>query len=189
MKRKHYISVLLLFFPLLVYAFSIDSLLLEIDKTIDHRTQLVHDKQKEIAPYLLALRLSSDELRIPIYANLVQQYKNYRLDSALYYSQTCVNLTEKFHRYVDYENAVMAMIEIKKKIGQSQEAMDMLNLLNPLSPTLNLHYYYHLHHSINYLFYSLHNSSSLLIVCLCQKILPSIQFDSPKLYYCLFQIL
>jgi hypothetical protein len=40
-----------------------------------------------------------------------------------------------------------------------------------------------------YLGLSLHNSSSLLIVCLCQKILPSIQFDSPKLYYCLFQIL
>lgn len=130
-----------------------ESYLFTLDNLLANRQQYVTIKQKKISSYIMLLRISKGYQRYQIYADLYQQYKSYRLDSALYYAKLSIKIAKKNNNTADLENSIMNLSEAMKKMGQLQEALSLLKQINPDSPTLNLHYYYHLYHSVNYMLY------------------------------------
>lgn len=135
------------------FAVNNESNLLALDNLIGQRQRQQNIKQRMISPYLSLLRISKGNQLCRVYADLYGQYVSYRLDSALYYANAAIDAARHYGDRADKENAIMNLVEVKKKLGQFQDALDLLNGLNPQSPALNKRSYYHLYHSINYLLY------------------------------------
>jgi hypothetical protein len=151
--KRYYLLIFILFITLDISSRDVRPSLLVLDSIINQEQLYVNKKQKEIATYRSLLKISKGYQCFQIYTELYHQYASYRLDSALYYAQSSVDIAKRYHNNADLEVALLNMTEVKKKLGRFQEALDILGQINPHSPTLDLHYYYHLYHSINYLCY------------------------------------
>ena len=75
-----------------------DSILLELDRTIDNRWRYEQEKLQKIARLKEELAKADEPLaRMEYYSDLFDQYKNYQYDSAFVYAE----LLEKLRQNMD----------------------------------------------------------------------------------------
>src|SRR5574344_765690 len=153
MKRKILFTILTIYFSLSSFSINNESNLLLLDNSIKQRSEIQKKKQKKISLYISLLQVSKGDQLFRVYTELHKQYISYRLDSAMYYAQASYDVAKQNNNEAELETALMNIIEVEKKFGHFQEALDMLKTLNPESSTIDRRYYYHLYHSINYLLY------------------------------------
>ena len=77
----------------------LEALYQQIDEAITQSPIFVIERKKQIAAYRDSLQMeSSPEKQIKMAEQLFQLYRPYRNDSALFYAEQCINLTEHLHR-------------------------------------------------------------------------------------------
>ncbi len=124
---------------------TVDSLLIELDQTIQCSEQYNASKQARINA--LMLKCSRVDIHSADYYNvyfaLYQEYKPYICDSAIYYLNICINIAkEQQNQYNEYSN-IITLSYLMGSAGMYKEAVDMIEAIdrNKLSPALLVNYY------------------------------------------------
>lgn len=151
MLRGFYIGAILLL-PLLGYsqAAGEDMRLKELDAIVKHPGK--YEQQKEVGLAGLKSereRAETDTLRFEADARLVEAYKVYIADSALYYAQEQLQLARK-SKNAEWENrARMQLAEVRIVTGMYREALDLLDEIKEMELRPELKgYYYHLYNTL-----------------------------------------
>jgi hypothetical protein len=115
----------------------LDSLLLELDKTLDNVAE--YDRQKEQRLVELKRRLSeniSSEETHPIYLQLYREYEAFVFDSAMYYAKVHLNLAEEKKDTYWINECKMQLAKMYSTFARFMEARDLLKSIpkEELSP-------------------------------------------------------
>jgi len=149
MKRAFIISICALF-PLFLFARSeMDSLLRELDNTIENYQLYTNKKEQKLIQLKELLKIApSDEQRYIICGQLYDEYKSYTSDSALTYARKKLVIAEKLNDIRKLNDARLNLSSIMGTLGMYKEAMDILNDIDiNTSPDLKA-YYFHIYRTI-----------------------------------------
>ena len=118
-----------------------DSILLELDRTIDNRWRYEQEKLQKIARLKEELAKADEPLaRMEYYSALFDQYKNYQYDSAFVYAQ----LLEKTAVGEYKAKAQIALLHCFKSVGFFYEAVEVIKAFSPeaVPPSLCAEFYF-----------------------------------------------
>ena len=142
MKLKKTIGLFLLsFFSCTSRNEKMDSILLELDRTIDNRWRYEQEKLQKIARLKEELAKADEPLaRMEYYSALFDQYKNYQYDSAFVYAQ----LLEKTAVGEYKAKAQIALLHCFKSVGFFYEAVEVIKAFSPegVPPSLCAEFYF-----------------------------------------------
>ncbi|MFV8324665.1 DUF6377 domain-containing protein [Flavobacterium sp. ZS1P14] len=136
------ISVLL--FPVLLVAQNnFDSLLNELDRTVNNYQFYSDKKENEINKLKGLLKyISTDLQKYEIYGKLYSEYKSYQSDSALIYARSGFQIAKKLNDDRKLNDARLNLASIMGTLGMYKEATDILNKINiNTSPDLKGYYF------------------------------------------------
>lgn len=136
------ISVLL--FPVLLAAQNnSDSLLNELDKTVNNYQFYSDKKENEINKLKGLLKYTSTDLqKYEIYGKLYSEYKSYQSDSALVYARSGFQIAKKLNDDRKLNDARLNLASIMGTLGMYKEATDILNRITiNTSPDLKGYYF------------------------------------------------
>jgi len=149
MKRALVILICALF-PLFLFARSeMDSLLRELDNTIENYQLYTNIKEQKLIHLKELLKMAtSDEQRYIICGQLYDEYKSYTSDSALTYARKKLVIAEKLNDIRKLNDARLNLSSIMGTLGMYKEAMDILSNIDiNTSPDLKA-YYFHIYRTI-----------------------------------------
>ena len=119
----------------------IDSILLELDRTIDNRGSYEQEKLQKIARLKEELARADEPIaRMEYYSALFDQYKNYQYDSAFVYAK----LLEQSAVGEYKAKAQIALLHCFKSVGFFYEAVEVIKGFSPegVSPSLCAEFYF-----------------------------------------------
>lgn len=127
---------------------TIDSLLYVLDVSIQHRTEYTQKRQEQIN--LLQRKLqrahTPDEL-LHLYGSLFGKYRAYRLDSASWAAERCVEVARLMPDSLHLYAARMKVAEVSIVTGMYKEGLEVLHgIPKDKLDKPNLFYYYNLYH-------------------------------------------
>lgn len=149
MKKVIFITILLLFPAFLFSRQNSDSLLRALDKVVDNYQSYSEKKEEELVKLKELLRYTlSDSQRYSICAELFDEYRSYKSDSALVYARKKLEIAQHLndnHRLID---ARLNLASIMGVMGMYKEAVDILNSVNISEyPDLKA-YYFHIYRTV-----------------------------------------
>lgn len=120
-----------------------DSLLHELDRTLDKKADYVREKLARIDNIKLALAQSRDEDLFPIYLKLYEEYKTFIYDSAFVYARNLQDVAYRQKNAVKIDIAKLKLSFVLLSSGMFNEALDSLNSLRPkiLPDSSKIEYY------------------------------------------------
>jgi len=131
-----------------------DSLLRVLDQIVENRSKYDSHKQNRINAIVFEIRDATDDSQCySLYGRLFDEYRNFRMDSALYVAQKRLAIAEKYHFTDSAYLARMNIAEALKGIGKYNEALDYLNNIPRDTYVLKNDYLFNLYHSIYFLQY------------------------------------
>jgi type II secretory pathway pseudopilin PulG len=148
-KKVLFISICTLF-PLFLFGNTdMDSLLKVLDKTVDNHQIYSNQKEQKLNKLKDLLKYTSTDLqKFEICAQLYDEYRSYKSDSALTYAREKLQIAEKLNDKPNLTNARLNLAAIMGINGLYKEAMDILNVIN-ISQTPELKaYYFHIYRTI-----------------------------------------
>ncbi|MFV8342436.1 DUF6377 domain-containing protein [Flavobacterium sp. XS2P39] len=143
MNRFLTLVIVSLFPALLLAQNNFDSLLDELDKTVDNYQLYSNKKENEINKLKGLLKYTSTDLqKHEIYGKLYSEYKSYQSDSALIYARKSFQIAEKLNDVRKLNDARLNLASIMGTLGMYKEATDILNKINiNTSPDLKAYYF------------------------------------------------
>jgi cell division protein FtsL len=126
----------------------IDSLLLQLDQTIEKRPLYIMQKERYMGELKKQLRQASvDERRFALLGKLLDGYRSYNADSSLFIAKARYQLAIQMKKQEYINNARMNMAEIMGGVaGMYKESIDMMNTIRVSQLPEYLHpYYYHVY--------------------------------------------
>lgn len=126
---KFWTSILVVFFPLFLFAqVEIDSLLNELDATLD-KSELYHDKKEtQIKNLQSLLKLTATKgQQYEINEKLYLEYKFYQSDSALNYARKSMKTAIELKDLSKINNSKLNLASTMGTLGMYKEATDILN--------------------------------------------------------------
>lgn len=129
---KFWISILFAFFPFLLFSqVEIDSLLDELDTTID-KSEFYHNKKEtEIGKLRSLLKLTSiNTQKFEVYEKLYGEYKFYQSDSALNYARKSMKIATELKDLEKINTSKLNLASTMGTLGMYKEATDILNKIN-----------------------------------------------------------
>jgi hypothetical protein len=136
--------VTVLLFPVLLFAQNnFESLLDELDKTVNNYQLYSNKKETEINKLKGLLKYTSSDLqKYEIYGKLFAEYKSYQSDSALIYARSSFQIAENLNDVRKLNDARLSLASIMGTLGMYKEATDILNSINiNTSPDLKGYYF------------------------------------------------
>ncbi len=129
---KFWTTILILFFPVFLYSQAeIDSLLNELDATIDNSKQYHQKKETEILKLIELKKItSSDVQKYEIYEKLFGEYKFYQSDSALSYARKSMKIATKLKDLTKINTSKLNLASTMGTLGMYKEATDILNKID-----------------------------------------------------------
>lgn len=126
---NRFLTFIVLLFPLLLFAQNtIDSLLNDLDKTIDNYQQYSKKKESEINTFKGLLKYTSTDLqKYEICEKLYEEYKLYQSDSALNYAKRNLQIAVKLKDISKIKSAKLNLASIMGTLGMYKEATDILH--------------------------------------------------------------
>ena len=124
--------IIVLAFPVLLFGQNnFDSLLKELDKTIDNYQLYSNRKENEINKLKELLKYTSTDLqKYEICGKLYSEYKSYQSDSALIYARKSLEIAEKLDDVRKINEAKLNLASIMGTLGMYKEAIDLLTKIN-----------------------------------------------------------
>lgn len=129
---KFWTTILVAFSPLFLFSqVEIDSLLNELDNTLDKR-ELYHSKKEgEINKLRSLLKLTSTQVqKYEIYEKLYGEYKFYQSDSALSYAKKSMKIATQLNDLAKINSSKLNLSSTMGTLGMYKEAADVLNKIN-----------------------------------------------------------
>lgn len=129
---KFWTTILVAFSPLFLFSqVEIDSLLNELDNTLD-KSELYHSKKEaEINKLRSLLKLTSTQVhKYEIYEKLYGEYKFYQSDSALSYAKKSMKIAIQLNDLVKINTSRLNLSSTMGTLGMYKEATDVLNKIN-----------------------------------------------------------
>lgn len=126
---KFWTSIFVVFFPFFLFSqVRIDSLLDELDATIDN-SQLYHNKKEtEISKLSSLLKLTATNVqKYEIYEKLYKEYKFYQSDSALNYARKSMKIAIALKDLPKINTSKLNLASTMGTLGMYKEATDILN--------------------------------------------------------------
>lgn len=136
--------IIVLLLPLFLFAQNnIDSLLNDLDKTIDNYQQYSKKKESEINTLNGLLQYTSTDLqKYEICEKLYEEYKLYQSDSALHYAKKSLQIAARLKDISKINTAKLNLASIMGTLGMYKEATDILNKIDiASSPALKGSYF------------------------------------------------
>lgn len=136
--------IFVLLLPVLLFGQNnFDSLLDELDKTVNNYQAYSNKKENEINKLKGVLKYTSTDLqKYAIYGKLYSEYKSYQSDSALIYARRSFQIAEKLNDVGKLNDARLNLASIMGTLGMYKEATDILNRINiNTSPELKGYYF------------------------------------------------
>lgn len=136
--------IFVLLLPVLLFGQNnFDSLLDELDKTVNNYQAYSNKKENEINKLKGLLKYTSTDLqKYAIYGKLYSEYKSYQSDSALIYARRSFQIAEKLYDVGKLNDARLNLASIMGTLGMYKEATDILNRINiNTSPELKGYYF------------------------------------------------
>lgn len=136
--------IFVLLLPVLLFGQNnFDSLLDELDKTVNNYQAYSNKKENEINKLKGLLKYTSTDLqKYAIYGKLYSEYKSYQSDSALIYARRSFQIAEKLNDVGKLNDARLNLASIMGTLGMYKEATDILNRINiNTSPELKGYYF------------------------------------------------
>lgn len=143
--NKFLALIILLLFPILFFGQdNYDSLLKELDKTVDHYQFYLDRKETKIEKLKELLKYSSaDFQKYEIFDQLYYEYKAFQLDSALVYARKSFQIAQKVNNPKKINHAGLNFALIMGTLGMNKEAIDRINKVNiASSPDLKGRYFW-----------------------------------------------
>ena len=152
---KFWTVILIVFSPFFLYSqVEIDSLLNELDTTID-KSELYHKrKEVEINKLRSLLKLTTSNVhKYEIYEKLYNQYRAYQSDSALYYARKSLVVANTLKDLTKINTSKLNLSSIMGTLGMYKEATEILTNLDISSTPEIKSFYYGVNSSV-YLYMS-----------------------------------
>lgn len=126
---NRFLTFIVLLFPLLLFSQStIDSLLNDLDKTIDNYQQYSKKKESKINTFKGLLKYTSTDLqKYEICGKLYEEYKLYQSDSALNYTKRSLQIAGKLKDISKINTAKLNLASIMGTLGMYKEATEILH--------------------------------------------------------------
>ena len=143
--NKFLALIIVLLFPILFFGQdNYDSLLKELDKTVDQYQFYLDRKETKIEKLKGLLKYTSTDLQqYEICNELYFEFKAYQLDSALVYARKSLQIAQKINNPKKINQAGLNFALIMGTLGMNKEAIDQLNKVNITnSPDLNGTYFW-----------------------------------------------
>ncbi len=113
-----------------------DVLKKEIDATLDNEQLYLNQKNNTINALKKRIRsVSSGEIRYSLYEKLYDEYKSYQSDSALVYAKKSLAVAIKNHNFRQESKAQLHLASILGTLGMYNQALEILNPMEPRMPT------------------------------------------------------
>lgn len=143
MNRFLTLIIVSLFPTLLLAQNNFDSLLDDLDKTVDNYQFYSNKKENEINKLKGLLKYTPADLqKHEVYGKLYSEYKSYQSDSALTYARKSFQIAEKLNDVRKLNDARLNLASIMGTLGMYKEATDILNKINiNTSPDLKAYYF------------------------------------------------
>lgn len=129
---------------------SVDSLLLELDKTIRERPVYIEKKEQSLNRLKESLkRPVSDEERFSSLGTLLDEYRSFNTDSSLHVARQRYQLAMRLNNQEWINNARMNTADIMGTAGMYKESIDLMQKIHIASLPPYLHsYYYHIYRTV-----------------------------------------
>lgn len=127
-----------------------DSLLAILDKAIKDRSIYMEQKELELTDLKRKLNQSlSDEDRFDVLGTLLEEYRSFNTDSALYVAQEREKTTLRIGNITYIDNARMNIADVMGTTGMYMETMNLMqNIRVDLLASDLLPYYYHIYRTV-----------------------------------------
>lgn len=122
----------------------IDDLLSRLEQTINESSRFDKEKIEHISTLRIRLDRTSDfEDRYAITQELIEEFAAYQCDSALYYVNANIVLSEKYNNETGKVNSILSKCDILGHAGLFSEAVSLIHTVNPeqLDTELRQRYY------------------------------------------------
>jgi predicted Holliday junction resolvase-like endonuclease len=136
--------IIVVLFPVLLLAQNnFDSLLKELDNTVDNYQLYSSRKESEINKLKESLKQNATNIRKQeVYRKLFDEYKLFQSDSALVYARKNFQIAEKLDDPRKISESQLDLASIMGTLGMYKEATDLLNKINiNRSPDLKAYYF------------------------------------------------
>ncbi len=129
---KFWTTVIIILFPVFLFSqIEIDSLLDELDTTIDNSQYYHNKKETEINKLKGLLKYTSSTVqKYELYEKLYNEYKVYQSDSALNYARKSLKIANTLNDLTKINTAKLNLASIMATLGMYKEATDILNKIN-----------------------------------------------------------
>jgi hypothetical protein len=141
---KFWTTVIVILFPVFLFSqIEIDSLLDELDTTIDKSEYYHSIKETEIIKHKSLLKLTSSNVqKYEIYQKLYNEYRAYQSDSALDYARRSLKIANTLKDLTKINTAKLNLASIMGTLGMYKEATDILNKIDiKATPEIKSFYY------------------------------------------------
>ena len=141
---KFWTLILIIFFPVFLYSqVEIDSLLNELDSTIDQSKHYHNIKENEISKLNGLLKYTSSNVqKYEIYEKLYNEYQFYQSDSALNYARRSLRIANTLKDLEKINTAKLNLASIMGILGMYKEATDILTTIDiKLTPKIKSFYF------------------------------------------------
>ncbi|WP_366185527.1 DUF6377 domain-containing protein [Flavobacterium ovatum] len=130
--HKFWTLVIIIFFPIFLFPQTkIDSLLNELDATIDNSQKYRAKKEAEINKLNELLKYTSTNVqKYAIYGKLYGEYRFYQSDSALSYARKNLRIANQLKDVTKINTAKLNLASIMETLGMYKEATDILNKID-----------------------------------------------------------
>ena len=126
-----------------------DTLLLKLDKMIEHREVYQQKVEKEIADIRRTLDYAEDDkLRFDILGNLFTKYRSFRIDTAMIIAKERLQLAESLKDETLINQGLMNIADVMNKMGKHENALIMLGKVKRTEDVKKDTYFYYLYHTI-----------------------------------------
>jgi hypothetical protein len=130
--HKFWTFFILIFFPIFVFSqTTIDSLLNELDTTIENSQNYKVKKESEIEKLNELLKYTSTNIqKYEIYDKLYGKYRWYQSDSALNYARKSLKIANQLNDIDKTNTAKLNLASIMETLGMYKEATEILNKID-----------------------------------------------------------
>ncbi|MCW2118271.1 DUF6377 domain-containing protein [Flavobacterium sp. 7A] len=142
--HKFWTASLLILFPIFVFSQSeTNSLLNELDATLENNHIYKTKKENEIGKLKELLKFTTTDLqKYEIYGKLFGEYRFYQSDSALSYARKNLRIAKQLSDIAKVNTAKLNLASIMETLGMYKEATDIINKINiQITPEIKVTYF------------------------------------------------
>lgn len=143
--KKVILSIILIQFTLILRATNLDSMFVELDKYIAKSEYYIRIKENRINELTKKIKLNSRNttLQLQFSAELFDEYKSYKYDSAYYYALKTLDISKNLNNPENITEAKSRLVFCYLSSGLFKEAFDLATSINvkTCSANIKLEYY------------------------------------------------